>query len=250
MSRGHHCLSPAHVLFLSCCFQTHLEIDGLSAAGEEGSCIQTQIGAFNHKLMHVAPSSSNKVLVNKNHLLVCILLPDSKGFCHISLLGYSSVYSRVWCPSKLHAYANFPLFWQINFTSFIPRSHSFSIILLGWRGAGLGHLELLEWYCLICYMIKWLFLREHEVYNKIKTRQKMSIDKVKNCLSGRCFRMHWHLNSFTLSLIFCHGISHIGVSYNYMGWELRLCWTCGAQESTAINTRKLHITTFPPEVTF
>lgn len=120
MSRGHHCLSPAHVLFLSCCFQTHLEIDGLSAAGEEGSCIQTQIGAFNHKLVRMAPSSSNKVLVNKNHLLVCILLPDSKGFCHISLLCYSSVYSHVWRPSKLHAYANFPLFWQINFTSFIP----------------------------------------------------------------------------------------------------------------------------------
>ncbi len=191
--------------------------------------------------MHVAPSSPNKVLVNKNHLLVCILLPDSKGFFHISLLGYSSVYSRVWRPSKLHAYANVPLFWQINFTSFIPRSHSFSIILLGWRGAGLGHLELSEWYCLICYMIKWLFLREHEVYNKIKTRQKMSIDKVQNCLSGRCFRMHWHLNSFTLSLIFCRGISHVGMSYNYMGWDLRLCWTCGAQESTAINTRKLHI---------
>lgn len=86
MSSGHHCLSPAHVLFLLCCFQTHLEIDGLSAAGEEGSCIQTQISAFNHKLVRMAPSSSNKVLVNKNHLLVSIFLPDStyththKGF--------------------------------------------------------------------------------------------------------------------------------------------------------------------------
>lgn len=147
-------------------------------------------------------------------------------------------YTKGFCLSKLHTYAHFPVLWQINFPSFMSPifslSLSLSIILWGWGGAGLHHLEVSESYCLICYMIKWLFLREHKVsLTKSKPKKTWATTKTKLLK----WRTLW--NHHTCELIYTFSLSLSFLRWYQSHWCV--IWLHGVRVYSLLNLWHLWI---------